>query len=94
MPTTRQAIKDLLQEQPLSALEVSQRLSISEKEVLEHLAHIAKAPGPGQRFHIVPSVCNICGFTFKKRDRLATPTRCPICRRQSIRRPRFQITKE
>ena len=94
MLTTRQAIKDLLQEQPLSALELSQRLSISEKEVLEHLVHIAKAPGPGLKFSIDPSVCKTCGFTFKKRDRLTSPSRCPKCRRQSIRRPRFQIIKE
>ena len=94
MLTTRQAIKDLLQEQPFSALELSQRLSLREKEVLEHLIHIARAPGPGLRFHIYPSECKICGFTFKKRDRLTTPSRCPLCRRQSISRPRFQITKD
>lgn len=94
MLTIRQAIRDLLQEQPFSALELSQRLSLPEKEVLEHLAHIARAPGPGSRFHLHPAVCKTCGFIFKKRDRLTTPSRCPVCRRQSIRRPRFQITGE
>jgi len=94
MLTTRQAIKELLQEQPFSALEISQRLSLSEKEVLEHLTHTAKAPGPGYLFHITPAVCKNCGFVFKKRDRLTTPSRCPLCRRQSIRRPRFQLTRK
>jgi predicted Zn-ribbon and HTH transcriptional regulator len=94
MLTIRQAIKDLLLEQPFSALEISQRLSISEKEVLEHLTHIARAPGPGYRFHLQPAVCKQCAFVFKKRDRLTIPSRCPMCRRQSIRRPRFQISRD
>lgn len=94
MLTIRQAIKDLLLEQPFSALEISQRLSIAEKEVLEHLTHVARAPGSGSHFQVQPSVCNRCGFAFKKRDRLTTPSRCPKCRHQSIRRPRFHITRD
>ncbi len=94
MITTRQAIKELLLGQPFSALELSQRLSISEKEVLEHLAHIARAPGPGNHFQITPAVCKHCGFIFKKRRRLTIPTRCPLCRHQSLRRPRFALVKE
>jgi transcriptional regulator len=93
MTTIRQAIKDLLLEQSFSALEISQRLSLPEKEVLEHLPHLARASGPGQRFHIHPAVCKACGFVFKKRERLTKPSRCPRCRGQSISRPRFQITR-
>lgn len=94
MLTIRQAIKDLLLEQSFSALELSQHLVIAEKEVLDHLTHIARAPGPGCRFQMQPSVCKKCGFAFKKRDRLTTPSRCPKCRQQSIRRPRFHITQD
>ena len=47
MGTPRQAIKEVLQEESLSSLEISQRLSLPEKEVLEHLVHLARAPGPG-----------------------------------------------
>ena len=91
MTTLRQAMKELLAEQPRSSLELSQLLSQSEKEVLEHLAHLARAPGPGYRFQIAPAVCRNCGFAFKKRDRLTTPSRCPICHHESIRRPRFAL---
>lgn len=92
MLTIRQAIKELLMEEPLTALEISRRLSIPEKEVLEHLAHLAKASGPDHSFHILPAVCKNCGFVFRKRNRVTAPSRCPVCRHQSIRRPRFQIT--
>lgn len=91
MVTIRQAIKHLLLEQPLSALELSQHLSLPEKEVLDHLTHIARAPGPGYHFQITPAVCKHCGFTFKKRERLTSPSRCPICRHESLRRPRFTL---
>jgi predicted Zn-ribbon and HTH transcriptional regulator len=91
MLTSRQAIKAELLEGPLTALELSQRLSLPEKEVLDHLSHIARAPGQDHHLEITPSVCKHCGFTFKKRQRLTTPSRCPICKQESIRRPRFAL---
>jgi predicted Zn-ribbon and HTH transcriptional regulator len=94
MSTLRQAMKDLLAEQPRSSLELSQLLSLPEKEVLEHLSHLARAPGPGRHFHIIPAVCKHCGFVFRKRDRLTRPSRCPICQHESIRRPRFALMEK
>jgi predicted Zn-ribbon and HTH transcriptional regulator len=94
MSTIRQAIKEELELQPLSSLELSQRLGIPEKEVLDHLAHIAKAPGQGWRFQIIPARCKHCGFIFKKRERLTIPSRCPICKGESIRRPRFEVVRK
>ncbi len=91
MNTIRQAIRELLQEQAFSALELSQRLSLPEKEIYEHLQHVARAPGAGFRFQLMPAVCRKCGFTFSKRERLTVPSRCPICRQQSIKRPRFAL---
>ena len=91
MITIRQALKELLMEEPASALELSQRLSIPEKEVYEHLQHLARAPGPGLRFRLIPASCRKCGFTFAKRERLTPPSRCPVCRGESIKRPRFAL---
>jgi len=79
MQTQRQMIKELLLEGVFSSLELSQRLSM---------------PGPGRRFRTTPAVCNNCGFAFKKRERLTTPSRCPLCHRESIRRPRFALLRE
>ena len=91
MSTPRQAMKELLAEHPRSSLELSQLLSLSEKEVLDHLAHLARAPGPGRQFRVIPAVCKHCGFVFKKRDRLTRPSRCPLCQHESISRPRFAL---
>ena len=94
MNTLRQMLKELLLEESLSSLELSQRLSLPEKEVLDHLAHLARAPGPGLQFQIVPAVCKGCGFAFKKRERLTTPSRCPLCHHEAIRRPRFGLLRK
>jgi predicted Zn-ribbon and HTH transcriptional regulator len=94
MSTWRQAIKEILQTETLSSLELSQRLSLPEKEVLEHLAHLARAPGQGYRFQVTPAVCKHCGFAFKKRERLTTPSRCPLCRHEAIRRPQFALIRQ
>jgi predicted Zn-ribbon and HTH transcriptional regulator len=46
--TVRQMIIDILLEGPATAKELSARVSISEKEVFPHLAHIRKSPdSPG-----------------------------------------------
>jgi predicted Zn-ribbon and HTH transcriptional regulator len=87
-------MRELLTEQPYSSLELSQLLSLTEKEVVEHLAHLARAPGPGLHFQIIPALCKHCGFAFRKRDRLTRPSRCPICQHQSITRPRFALVRD
>jgi transcriptional regulator len=94
MSTPRQAMRELLAEKPYSSLELSQLLSLSEKEVLEHLSHLARAPGSGLHFHIIPAACKHCGFVFKKRDRLTRPGRCPLCQHESISRPRFTLASK
>jgi|UniRef100_A0A7C5ESD9 predicted Zn-ribbon and HTH transcriptional regulator len=91
MPTVRQAIKELLRGQALSALELSRLLSLPEKEIYQHLKHLARAPGPGLRFQLIPASCRKCNFTFSKRERLTPPSRCPVCGHQSLRRPRFAL---
>ncbi len=94
MHTIRQLIKEVLLEGSFSSLELSQRLSLSEKEVLDHLTHIARSPGSGYRFQITPAICKNCGFAFKKRERLTIPSRCPTCHHESIRRPRFALVRQ
>ncbi len=93
MLTTRQAIKEILQEGPTTSLDLSQRLGLPEKEVLEHLEHLARSPGPGWRFQLAPPICKKCGFAFKKRRRLTIPSRCPLCRHEAITRPRYALAE-
>ncbi len=90
MPSLRKEIAEALHRNSLGLREISQLFRIREREVLDHLQHIAKSAHP-KKFSMDPAQCRRCGFIFKKRDRLSTPSRCPICRSESITPPRYQI---
>jgi hypothetical protein len=90
MQTIRQEIAAAIEREALDLREISQRFRIREREVLDHLQHISKSAHP-KRLTMQPAQCQRCGFAFKKRDRLNTPSRCPLCKRESISPPRYQI---
>lgn len=92
MPTIREQLIDLLLAGEYDALDISQLLRIQEKEVYLHLPHIAKSLIPRkQRLKVIPAACLSCGFSFRDRARLNKPGRCPRCRSERIRSPRFSI---
>ena len=87
--TLRKEIARSLEEGPMDLREISQLFRIREKEALDHLQHISRSA----RIKMEPALCQRCGFSFKKRDRLNTPSRCPICKSESIVPPRYQIVR-
>jgi hypothetical protein len=93
--TTRQRLRSALEQGWHSALELSQLLGIPEREVGEHLAHLARSLSPaGQRLVTEPPACNACGFVFVERRRPTRPSACPRCRQSRVTRPRFRIQRE
>jgi hypothetical protein len=90
MPTLRKAIAEALDQEYLDLRDISKRFHIKEREALDHLDHIARSVRP-KRFIIEPASCLGCGFLFKKRTRLGTPSRCPLCKSSQITPPRFKI---
>lgn len=92
MPTLRQEIATLLEKETLDLRGISQTLRISEKEVLGHLEHIARSVHP-RKLVVEPAACLSCGFVFKKRERFSAPSRCPICKSESISPPLYRIGK-
>lgn len=90
--TIRQQIIELLQTEELTVRDLSQTLSIMEKEVFKHLEHVARTiRHRGQHLHITPYTCQDCGYAFADRSRLTKPGRCPRCKKSHIRTPRFSI---
>jgi len=91
MLTIRKAMAEALESQSYDLRELSKQFHIKEKEARDHLEHIARSARP-KRFMIEPAACLDCGFVFKKRDRLSTPGKCPLCRSLSVSPPRFKIS--
>ncbi len=90
MLTLRKRMIEVLEREALDVKEISKMFGMREKEVLYHLMHLAKSVHPRQLI-AEPASCLACGFSFKKRTRLNTPGRCPICKSEQISPPRFKI---
>lgn len=89
--TLRQRMRELLKSGWFTLREISQELGIREKEVLEHLEHVARSSRPGNPLRVEHSRCCSCGFSFRKRMRLSAPSRCPRCRSERLDPPRFTL---
>ena len=92
--TIRHRIISLLLEHPGTARQMSAELGIPEREIYDHLEHIRRSMHAGA-YHLIvqAAMCEKCGFTFRKRDRLKGPGKCPICRSESIAEPVFTVVK-
>ena len=90
--TIRHQIRTLLEEGPLTAKEISSAVRRPEKEIANHLEHLWKSlHSEGLRLSQVPAECRECGFSFRKRDRLKAPSRCPVCKGEAISDPSFRV---
>jgi len=90
--TVRQQIFDLLSSEEMTVRDLSQAVSIPEKEVVDHLGHIERtAQSQGKRLIITPYKCLSCGYIFDKRSRLTRPGRCPSCKKSHIQRALYHI---
>jgi transcriptional regulator len=90
--TIREAIRDELLRGPATARDLSERVSIREKDVAEHLEHLEKSlRARGERFVVEPACCIACGFVFARRARLSRPGSCPECGSTRIDPPSFRI---
>jgi predicted Zn-ribbon and HTH transcriptional regulator len=93
METIRQQMIVLLTEKEMSARELSQAIGIREKEVYEHLPHIARSVAvQKQKLIIQPAQCLGCGYVFKDRKRFTRPGRCPQCKQSHLDEPRYLIS--
>jgi predicted Zn-ribbon and HTH transcriptional regulator len=93
--TIRSALRAALLAGPLTAREVSARVGIGEKEVAEHLEHLARSlRHSAERLLVEPTQCLACGFVFKERTRLGRPSKCPACKSQRLRPSQFQIARQ
>ena len=92
MPTLRQKIISLLSDTEMSTREISGQVGLPEKEIVEHLAHIARSlASQNKKLVIAPAICLGCQYVFENRRRFTRPGRCPNCKKSHIQSQRFRI---
>jgi len=90
--TVRERIAHALRGAQLTAHEISERASVQEREVAEHLRHLEQSlVHHGEQLHTSAPHCIKCGFEFTQRDRHSRPSRCPRCKSERISAPSFKI---
>jgi len=90
--TIRQQIIVLLSERAMNARELSQAMRIREREVYDHLSHIARSVTTQRKKLIVqPFRCLGCGYVFQDRKRFTPPGRCPRCKKAHLERPSYRV---
>ena len=95
MSTIRQQIIDLLSEEELNAREISQAISIMEREVYDHLQHIDRSLSRvGKKLEVTPYKCLKCGYLFENRKRWDRPGRCPVCKKGHISMACFRVVPD
>lgn len=93
--TWRDALYFALREGPETIRELSIRLGASQKDLLEHLAHLERSLGrTGEHLVVDPARCLACNYVFADRTRLAKPGRCPSCKGTRITLPRFSLATD
>ena len=92
MITKRQEITELITTGEYGIRDISQMVGIREKEVHDHLAHIARSlKTRKQKLRHTPPRCISCNFRFKDRKKYSRPTKCPLCRNERIQGPRYRV---
>lgn len=92
MPTVRQRIFELLCQRELTARDISGLIGIREKEVYEHLDHVARSAAAARmKLRVTPSQCLQCGYLFRDRRRFTPPSRCPRCKNSHLTEPVYRV---
>lgn len=90
METTRQRIADMLSEDPATASDLAESLSLPTPVVYDHLEHVSRSIDGDGEFLVAPPACRDCGFDGFD-DPLNEPSRCPECKSERIGEPAFVI---
>ncbi len=90
--TVRDRLLAALLEGPATVRDLSRRVGVREREVIDHLPHVERSVRhQGRELRVEPASCLACGFRFAERTRYTRPGACPQCRGRRISLPRFQV---
>ncbi|NTU59794.1 MAG: ArsR family transcriptional regulator [Deltaproteobacteria bacterium] len=94
MLSLRRQLLALLRRGPSTLHDLAAELGLREGDVADHLAHALRTARAHERLHEEPARCLSCGFVFRKREKVTTPSRCPRCRSERVQPATFRIEGE
>ena len=89
--TKRQAIERILRQGPATVPDLARLVGSPVKSVLTDLEHVIRSVKGRGRLVVRDAECLNCGFSFRGRTRVETPSRCPRCRSENISDPAFSV---
>jgi len=89
--TRRQEITEVLKQRHWAPKELAEHFDAPLMEIIEDLEHIKNSTQSPYIFKHIPSKCTKCGFLFKGRSRINTPSKCPSCHSESIEEGKYFI---
>ncbi|MFC1648532.1 hypothetical protein ACFL1B_03655 [Nanoarchaeota archaeon] len=90
--TKRQMIIVFLEKDFVSLQDISYKFGVDLKEIIDDFKYIKHAINKeGRNIVMLPAQCKACGFTFKERSKVKTPSKCPNCRHERIEAAKFKI---
>ena len=88
--TRRKEIIDRLRRGRYTVRFLADELDMGVTDAADELGHALRSLREG-RLRVEPARCRSCGFVFRKRRKLKTPSRCPKCKSERIDEPVFWI---
>ncbi len=91
MPTRREQMIEYLENSEYTVKDLAALIRSNTRDTLDDLSHIKRSVG--KRLNVRSAECTACHFSFTKRDRLSTPSRCPQCKSERIVGPWISVKR-
>jgi predicted Zn-ribbon and HTH transcriptional regulator len=89
----RRYLIDLLSFEPRSVSSLARELGMTRGDIEDDLRHaLRSARAAGHEIDVIPARCKACGFVFSE-DKLARPSRCPVCKATRLFEPMIRISR-
>ncbi len=91
--TRRQRLTEELKKGWISIRALSIMYKFPEKVISNDIEHIKKSISHRGKLMFKPAECINCGFVFKEREKIKSPSRCPKCKSERIKESIFMLVE-
>ncbi len=92
--TRRERMMEMMSLEPISLQHLANHFRVEMRELADDMEHIRRSVRKDADLVIEPATCKGCGFAFRERSRIKTPSKCPRCRGERIMPATFFIQEK